>query len=554
MIPESGEQPEALALDQPQTNEPDDVLSVPSQLSFAQEVRAERLGILWRVTLFAAFLALWALIVISGGRNVPLLSLLAPTFALTVGSLLTGEFLRRERFARATWAYSLGVIVAAGLMMGYGGEFGSEYVPYIFPLLLFVVGLLLPVRHTLVMMAVTLAVAIAIPSLSEGQLIVHNSTAFALGLTLVATGLSAQVSGELYAIAEWALENYRKERHTTFALFESREALQKSLMRQQALTFELQETNQQLELARQSAEEAKTFRGQFLANMSHELRTPLNAIIGFSQTMLDFPAMYDGVMLPEQYSQDMNQILSSGKHLLNIINDILDLSKVDAGKLDLEIQPVDLAPVVKGVLSTAVGLVGDKAGQIELKKQLPDPLPMCLGDPLRVRQVLLNLYSNAAKFTDSGYIKLIIRTENKLVIFGVEDSGIGISEVDRAGIFEEFRQGTAGRKKGRQGAGLGLAISQQLMRLMNGRLWFESVLGKGSTFYFALPLYVGDAEPEPEPTLTASEITLTRPPKRDIAPKQVKTGQAAQPAPGPVPTEAAHEPVSAEAVKTVADK
>jgi signal transduction histidine kinase len=550
-FPASADEQQELDPSQPEASNSDDALSVPSQLTFAQEVRAERLGILWRVTLFAAFLAWWVMIVISGGREVSLLSLLAPTGALTIGSLLTGHFLRLERFSEATWAYALGVIAAVGLAMSYGGEFGSEYVPYIFPLLLFVVGLLLPVRDTLVMALAVLVVAIGVPSLSQDHLIMHNATAFALGLTLAATALSAQVSGELYAIAEWALENYRKERQTTFALFESREALQKSLLRQQALTFELQETNKQLELARQSAEEAKTFRGQFLANMSHELRTPLNAIIGFSQTMLDFPAMYDGVSLPDQYSQDMNQILSSGKHLLNIINDILDLSKVDAGKLDLEIQPVDLAPVVKGVLSTAVGLVGDKAGEIELKKQIPDPPPMCMGDPLRIRQVLLNLYSNAAKFTDSGYIKLSIWTENKLVIFAVEDSGIGISESDKAGIFEEFRQGTAGRKKGRQGAGLGLAISQQLMRLMNGRLWFESVLGKGSTFYLGLPLYVADAEPEaePEPTTTATDITLIRPPKKEVAPKSAKkepAAQAAQPAPEPVPAEPAQtEPVTA---------
>ena len=228
--------------------------------------------------------------------------------------------------------------------------------------------------------------------------------------------------------------------------------------------------------------------------MSHELRTPLNAIIGFSQTMLDFPAMYDGVELPAQYRQDMNQVLTSGKHLLTIINDILDLSKVDAGKLDLEIQPVDLHPIVKGVLSTAVGLVGDKGAQIKLLHDVPDPLPMVLGDPLRVRQVLLNLYSNAAKFTDSGYIKLIVAVEGDEVVFGVEDTGIGIAESDKITIFEEFRQGTAGRRKGRQGAGLGLPISQELLRLMNGRLWFESVLGKGSLFCFALPLVVPDAD------------------------------------------------------------
>jgi signal transduction histidine kinase len=281
--------------------------------------------------------------------------------------------------------------------------------------------------------------------------------------------------------------------------------------------------------------------------MSHELRTPLNAIIGFSQTMLDFPAMYDGVDLPEQYTQDMNQILSSGKHLLNIINDILDLSKVDAGKLDLEIQPVDLGPIVKGVLSTAVGLVGDKVGQIELKKQLADPLPMCMGDPLRVRQVLLNLYSNAAKFTDQGYIKLSIWAEGNQVIFAVEDSGIGIADNDKSGIFEEFRQGTAGRKKGRQGAGLGLAISQQLMRLMNGRLWFESVLGKGSTFYFALPVYVAPgtapAEPVAEAPAKPTRIELTKP-ERPAVPKTgpVQSEPAVPEAPKSEPVATADQP------------
>jgi signal transduction histidine kinase len=551
MLPEypvSREEQKELAAPETQSGETSEALSVPSQLTFAQEVRAERLGILWKITLFVAFLVWWALIVISGGRQISFVALVAPTGALTIGSLMTGQFLRRERFAAGVWAYSVGVVAAIALAMGYGGTFGEEYAPYIFPLLLFVVGLLLPVRDTLALMLLVLGISIAIPSLAKGDFELANSTGFALALTLVATGLSAQVSGELYAIAEWALENYRKERQTTFALFESREALQKSLLRQQSLTLELQETNQQLELARQAAEEAKTFRGQFLANMSHELRTPLNAIIGFSQTMLDFPAMYDGVILPEQYSQDMNQILSSGKHLLNIINDILDLSKVDAGKLDLEIQPVDLGPVVKGVLSTAVGLVGDKGGQIELKKQLPDPLPMCLGDPLRVRQVLLNLYSNAAKFTDQGHIKLSIWADNGQVIFAVEDTGIGISEADKTSIFEEFRQGTAGRKKGRQGAGLGLAISQQLMRLMSGRLWFESVLGKGTTFFFSLPLYVVPTEQvqavqtEPAPKVRVApapkpEAKVAPTPKPEAKPAPEPQAEAQVVSPEPAKTE-----------------
>ena len=475
--------------------------NVPSRHAFAQEVRAERLNILWRATLFGAFLLWWLLVVLTGGQDISLLGLFAPTITLAGGCLLAGYFLRRDRFEAGAWAYAIGAVLAISLSMAYLPSFGNTYAPYVFPLLMFVIGLLLPVRSTLLLLLIIIVAAIATPSAVEQRVTLNNHTAFALTLTTLAAILSAQVSGELYAIAEWALENYRKERHTTFALFESREALQKSLLRQQALTQQVQEANAELERARLAEEEAKNFRGQFLANMSHELRTPLNAIIGFSQTMLDFPAMYDGVELPTQYRQDMQQILQSGKHLLNIINDILDLSKVDAGKLDLEIQPVDLAPVVKGVLSTAVGLVGDKGTRVKLLKELPEPLPMCQGDPLRVRQVLLNLYSNAAKFTDSGHIKLRVSTEGNEVIFAVEDTGIGIAETDKATIFEEFRQGTAGRKKGRQGAGLGLAISQQLIRLMNGRMWFESSLGKGSTFYIALPLY----EPPKEQPATASE-------------------------------------------------
>ena len=488
--PVSDDEPVAPAQQEPAVN-------VPSEASFAQEVRRDRLDILWKITLFAAMIVLWVVIVITGGREAQVINLLIPTAVLVIGCILTGQFLKRDRFYSAVWMFAMSGIMATGLIMVLGGTFGERYVPFVFPLLIFVVGLLIPVRSTLVMSLIILVIALALPSIDEGKFVLSTPTLFALFLTAVATALSAQVSGELFAIAEWALENYRKERRTTYALFESRLALEKSLMRQRGLTEQVQEANRELERAKKAEEEAKNFRGQFLANMSHELRTPLNAIIGFSQTMLDFPAMYDGVQMPEQYRQDLNQILSSGKHLLTIINDILDLSKVDAGKLDLEIQPVDLAPIIKGVLSTAVGLVGDKARHIQLLRDIPDPLPMAMGDPLRIRQVLLNMYSNAAKFTDSGYIKLIVRAENDEVIFGIEDTGIGIAEADRATIFEEFRQGTAGRKKGRQGAGLGLAISQQLLRLMHGRIWFESTLGKGTTFFIALPRYYPDQASKP---------------------------------------------------------
>ena len=178
--------------------------------------------------------------------------------------------------------------------------------------------------------------------------------------------------------------------------------------------------------ARDAAEEAKHFRGQFLANMSHELRTPLNAIIGFSETMLKFPAMYDGVRLPNAYEADLQQIYTSGRQLLTLINDILDLAKVDAGKLDVRMERVDLQPVLKNVVSTASGLVGNKP--VQLETDIPDYLPPVWADEARVRQVLLNLYSNAAKFTDRGSIMLTVREVDDGVRISLTDTGIGISQ------------------------------------------------------------------------------------------------------------------------------
>ncbi|HVO42092.1 MAG TPA: ATP-binding protein, partial [Aggregatilineales bacterium] len=344
---------------------------------------------------------------------------------------------------------------------------------------------------TFIVAGMSIAITIIAPALGQ-TFAISGAQLFAIALMLVATGVAAQMSGEIYGIAEWALESYRKERQTKDELFDAQQEVQRSFLRQKALTDQLQETNVELEQAREAALEAKNFRGQFLANMSHELRTPLNAIIGFSETMLNFPMMYDNTPLPPAYKTDLGQIYTSGKHLLQLINDILDLSKVDAGKLDLEIEQVDLEPIFKGVLATAVGLVGDKP--IKLRRETPDGLPMVLGDSLRIRQVILNLFSNAAKFTDEGSITLgALEASNGEVTLFVRDTGIGIPPQEIDHIFEEFKQGSSGRRKGRAGSGLGLAITLQLLTLMNGRVWVESTVGKGTTFYFSLPVYI----PEP---------------------------------------------------------
>jgi signal transduction histidine kinase len=236
--------------------------------------------------------------------------------------------------------------------------------------------------------------------------------------------------------------------------------------------------------------------------MSHELRTPLNAIIGFSETMLKFPAMYDDVRLPDAYEADLQQIYASGRQLLTLINDILDLAKVDAGKLDVRMGRVELQPLFHTIVATAGGLVANKP--IRLQTDIPPYLPPVWADEARVRQVLLNLYSNAAKFTDQGSILLSAAEVDGGVQISLSDTGVGISRDNLDIIFEEFKQAETGGRDPRSGAGLGLAISRQLLSLMGGRIWAESEVGKGSTFTFALQSY-DNAEAMPQPEMVKSQ-------------------------------------------------
>jgi PAS domain S-box-containing protein len=227
---------------------------------------------------------------------------------------------------------------------------------------------------------------------------------------------------------------------------------------------------------------------QFLANMSHELRTPLNSIIGFSRVILKG---IDGP-LTELQKADLTSIHNSGHHLLGLINNILDLSKIEAGRMELNFETVEIEPVVKTVMSTAIALVKDK--RVELVRQLPPALPTIQADPTRLRQIILNLVSNACKFTEQGTVTLAVQADQEHVIFSVIDTGIGISEEQMSSIFEEFTQvdGSTTRKAG--GTGLGLPISRHFAELHGGEIWVTSTPGQGSTFSFSIPIRLPERE------------------------------------------------------------
>ena len=253
-------------------------------------------------------------------------------------------------------------------------------------------------------------------------------------------------------------------------------AAQSALAIQNARLFrEIEETGRQLETA-------SRHKSEFLANMSHELRTPLNAIIGFSEVLAE--RMFGEVN--DKQAEYLGDIIESGRHLLALINDILDLSKIEAGRMELEPSEFHLPAVIDNTLT----LMRERAGRhgIALVRTIDGRVGAICADERKVKQVLLNLLSNALKFTpDNGRITVRADVQDGELKVAVTDTGSGIAPEDQATVFEEFRQVGAAAKRV-EGTGLGLPISRKFIELHGGRIWVESEIGKGSTFSFTLPL------------------------------------------------------------------
>jgi GAF domain-containing protein len=230
--------------------------------------------------------------------------------------------------------------------------------------------------------------------------------------------------------------------------------------------------------------EASKHKSQFLANMSHELRTPLNAILGYTELVLD--SIYGEPT--EKMRTVLERLQANGKHLLGLINDVLDLSKIEAGQLTLSLDDYSMKEVVHGVVSAVEPLAAEK--RLAFKAEVAPDLPTGLGDGRRLSQVLLNLVGNAIKFTDKGDVAIRASATDGAFTVAVCDTGPGIAAADQAKIFEEFQQADSSitRKKG--GTGLGLSIAKRIIEMHGGRIWVESQPGKGSTFYFTVPVCV----------------------------------------------------------------
>jgi signal transduction histidine kinase len=278
----------------------------------------------------------------------------------------------------------------------------------------------------------------------------------------------------------------RRKRVGAFA--EDTVGLLQSFAAQSAVAIQNARLFKEIEEKSRELAAASRHKSEFLANMSHELRTPLNAVLGYAELIQD--GIYGEV--PAKMQDVLERIQQNGRHLLGLINDVLDLSKIEAGQLTLSPVDYSMRELVLDVVGATEALAAEK--KLALEVDVPSDLPRGHGDERRLTQVLMNLASNAIKFTDAGTVSIHAKVEDSSFLVAVSDTGVGIAPEDRERIFEEFQQVDSSSTRRKGGTGLGLAIARRIVELHGGRIWVESAPGHGSTFAFTLPLRVGEQE------------------------------------------------------------
>jgi len=417
---------------------------------------------------------LWISLASTVDESLPSLEPLIPPLLLFAGatlSLLAAMFL-----PASGQSYLLLAGLIATFLAGYITTGSSAYL-YYQSLAVIVASLLLGPE-----MSIAVAALVTIISLwLEMALLVPP-----LGLVWAIAAASWLSSRNLYLALGWAMDSQARAWRTAEEVTRRRQQLRRTLDSLRNAHTILERTTRELETARLEADEARKAKSRFVANISHELRTPLNIIVGFAEMICTAPENYGLTNRTVALREDLLKIWRNAEHLLNMIDDVLDLAQIEAARMPVMQEPTDVLSLVRETLVTASILI--REANAELRVSLPSRVPLLNVDRTRIRQVLLNLINNAVRFAPGGIIEVGMRHDGDEIIVYVRDSGPGIPPDKLEAIFEEFEQVDTSIRRPYQGVGLGLTISKHFVRLHGGRIWAESEVGRGSTFYFSLPL------------------------------------------------------------------
>ena len=314
-----------------------------------------------------------------------------------------------------------------------------------------------------------------------------------------AAGTTWLILHPLLAAIQWAWSSYERGRASLEQARDVQVLLHETLEDLAAANVQLTRLNQVAGALRQIAEEERRAKEQFVANVSHELRTPLNMIVGFCEMITESPETY-GQEIPPALLADLAVVLRNGQHLSDLIDDVLDLSQIEAGQMALTKERVSMAEIIGSAILAVHPLFASK--ELYLRTEVPADLPPVFCDRIRVREVVLNLLSNAGRFTEQGGATVRVWQQGSDVVVSVADTGPGIADQDQERLFRPFQQqdGTIRRRYG--GTGLGLSISKSLVELHGGKMWMESQAGSGTTLFVRLPIGLSRFE--------ASERTAAR--------------------------------------------
>ena len=442
-----------------------------------QDLRGELAGRLAAMLAVASYIGI-ALVMVAVLRQHPYplkeIGLLVAVAGLSVGVRVLVN--ARPAWARRLLVWGLAAELLAGMVL-----LPEPWLPF-FGLTLTFVGAMLVSGSGFVTAGAVAALALWLTS--DGTRAYPLLGLFAVLISGVAAAWL--VVRTLYTALGWAWTMQQRADHLLELARNRQGELSNALKSLDTANAILQRTQRELIAARKQADEARLMKEQFAANVSHELRTPLNLIMGFSEIMYLSPEVYTEMDWSPTLRRDVYQIYRSSRHLLEMIDDVLDLSRFEMVGFTLNKEPTSLAALTR----EAVGIAKDLfAGQpVELETEIEDGLPMLAVDRTRVRQVLLNLLSNAARFTDEGVVRIEVRKNECEVVVSVTDTGAGIPADKLPHLFDEFYQVDRSLHRKRGGTGLGLAISKRFVEAHDGRIWVESEEGVGSTFTFTLPI------------------------------------------------------------------